>query len=307
MTRRVLALATLAVLAACGGGGGSSPTPPVVTPTAGPSSTASPTPTARPSGSPTATPTASPTPSGAAVTGVVKDSNGNPLAGAAVYVGTSFPAGATAPGSGTVSTGASGAFTVTGIASGTPWVVVWPPAGSSETLPVYHAQTAVSGSTSLGTITLDVVDSVDAAGLASINSYRSSLGEPAYALDEVETDAARLQAAYVNANPGVTLSNPTPAQQYEAAHGEPQANWSTGGAYSVAEDGGSLAANWGGVVQGWQSIAAGCPQPPAYATCPDWSVGNASATWIGLGLVADTQSGAAANSEFFDAEFGTLP
>jgi hypothetical protein len=74
----------------------------------------------------------------------------------------------------------------------------------------------------------------------------------------------------------------------------------------VAQDGGSLAANWGGVVQGWQSIAAECRQPPSYATCPDWSVGNASATWIELGLVTDKQSVAAANSEFFDAEFGTL-
>jgi hypothetical protein len=40
-------------------------------------------------------------------------------------------------------------------------------------------------------------------------------------LDEVETEVARLPAAYVNANPGVTVSNPTPAQQYETAHGEP--------------------------------------------------------------------------------------
>jgi hypothetical protein len=306
MTRRILALGAIALLAACGGGGGSVPSGVGATPAPTASANASSSPTA-PHATPTASPTATPTPSGAAVTGTVKDSNGNPLSGAAVYVGTSFPAGATAPATGTVSTNASGAFSVSGVASGTPWVVVWPPAGSSETLPVYHAQTAVSGSTSLGTITLDVVDPVDASGLASINAYRSSLGEPVFALDEVETDAARLQAAYIDANPGVGLTSPTPAQQYETAHGEPQASWSTGGAYSVAEDGGALQANWGGVVQGWQSSAAGCPQPPNYATCPDWPVGNAAATWIGLGLVTDTQAGAPANSEWFDAEFGTLP
>jgi len=134
--------------------------------------------------------------------------------------------------------------------------------------------------------------------------------------DEIETEAQREWAAFVDANPGAgpdqCPSGQGPPQcvtapAYETAHGEPAAAESVGGAYSVAEDGGSLAADWGGVVQGWQSIAAGCPQPPTYATCPDWPVGNASSTWIGLGLVADTQAGAPANSEWFDAEFGTLP
>ncbi|HEX3549925.1 MAG TPA: CAP domain-containing protein [Candidatus Elarobacter sp.] len=261
------------------------------------------------------------------------DDSGSPVAGAAVYVGGNLPPGPSPVTSsyGAVSTtAADGSFNVTGVQgvnsgpnydpahmgyTGT-WIVVWP---KDSALPIYHAarvfaNTAVANA--LGTITLVRLSATDLQAIASMNSYRASQGSGALYPDEIEAEAARMWAAYVNANPGTGHSCPTSdpscvsAQGYENAHG---------GERGAAENLGP-GSQWSDDIGEYESEAANCPQPTQYASCAAYenqeiangqlnTVGhwvnlvNPSAVWIGVGSVPDTQPGGA-GAYVYDAEFG---
>jgi hypothetical protein len=241
------------LLAACGGGGGGvSVAPPAgVTP--------------QPLATPTATP-AAPDVAGA----VVDDTNGKPIAGAAVSVG-----GATA------TTGADGTFDVKNVppssstvsfayvGAGYPvypnaqWVDVVPADGHAA----YHAihSIAVTGTTNLGTLAIALPSPSDIAWLKQINGDRATRGVPAVnaalTFESVTLQTARYWAGQMESGGFFAHTCPTGAPScspfwlYETEHGGMPSSqnidmqvangtWQTAEAAFIAEIGNCPGGDW---------------------------------------------------------------
>ena len=106
-----------------------------------------------------------------------------------------------------VATASNGSFTINSVPSGSYVIQVTPPTNSSAptgfSYPYYHAAVAVSGTTALATIKLDLLTSDDQAWIVKTNSDRASYGAAALKADETATIAARAWANQLAIDPTI--------------------------------------------------------------------------------------------------------
>ncbi len=280
-------------LAACGGGGGSSGSGTVV-PTATPSGAS----TAAPTASPTPAPTATPTP--LAVTGTALEfTSGAPLAGFTVTVGalpnaatclngqsaTSMPCGVVASPLPTVTTSASGAFSIAVPAAGSYMLTI----GKDTTYATLHRTiSATISGLALGTVKIAALTTDEQAWLVDINHQRATVSVPTsfanLSIDEYAEEQARAEVAAIasGAQPYSDATESLFANNYAA---EPGAMYgATGVAALIALPNLYLTAD-----SAWMGEKANCPGGN-WQTCPNLettghyiNLSNTANVWIGVG------------------------
>ncbi len=281
---------TALTLAACGGGGGGSSGGAVV-PTAAPSSS--------PTVSPTPSPTPTPTPTPLAVTGTALEFTSNaPLVGFTVTVGalpnaatclntqsaTSMPCGVVASPLPTVTTSASGTFSIAVPTAGTYMLTI----GKDTTYATLHRTiTATSSGLALGTVKIAALTTDEQAWLIDVNHQRATVSFPTsfanLAIDEYAEEQARAEVSAIvsGAQP---YGDATEGIYNNAYFNEPGAMYSVG---SVSDLVGSASAYLQADIN-WMSEKANCPSGN-WQTCTFAentghyiNISNTRDVWVGL-------------------------
>jgi hypothetical protein len=279
-------------LAACGGGGGGGS----VVPTAAPSGAS----TAAPTMSPTPMPTPTPTPTPLAVTGTaVELTSGTPLAGFTVTVGalpnastcltaqsaTSMPCGVVASPLPTVTTSASGAFSIAVPAAGTYMLSI----GKDTTYATLHRTlVATSSGLALGTVNIAALTTDEQAWLVDINHQRATVSFPTsfanLSIDEYAEEQARAEVAAIvsGAQPYGDATESLFANNYAA---EPGAMYGATGVAAL----GALPNVYLDADSAWMGEKANCAGGN-WQTCPFAentghyiNLSNTANVWIGVG------------------------
>ena len=215
----------------------------------------------------------------------------------------------------TATTAANGSFTISSVPNGSYVIQVTPPANSNAptgfSYPFYHAAAAVSGTTTLATIKLDLLTSDDQTWIVKTNSDRTSYGAAALKADETAMLAARAWANQLAIDPTVGHGTTTTPQQRYA---------NVGGIGADSENIGVNLADqtWPNTEAAWMAESQNCPQPTAYSTSPNPSNGqstghflaivNPAQLWIGVGENLNGASSPPGSKwSDFDAEYISYP
>ena len=280
--------ATAVTFAACGGGGGGSST--------GGGGSVVP-----------ATPTPTPTPVPNVISGTAIDfTSGAALAGFTVTVGTLptaamcnaaqtatiMPCGFPVAPVPTVTTSATGAFSVTVATTGTYMLTI---AKDSTYATLHRSVTASAGTTTLGSLKITALSADEQAWLTNVNNQRATVSIPVsfgnLVVDEFAEEQARQWAADELA--GRIQFSDASYSAYQTAYGA-----NSGALYSAA---GVLALNLLGqmsayvsVDSGWMAERANCPNANWQTCAASETTGhyinmsNTNTVWVGLGEAANT-------------------